>query len=98
MSSGRLQSTVFEAQDAVACRGKPRVVRGDERCQPVLTVHLAEERMECVRRVLVEVPRGLVGEEQRWFHHQGAGDRDQLLLAARQHPGAMLQSRLETDA
>ena len=44
----------------------------------------------------VQIARGLVRQDDRWFHHEGTGDRHPLLFATghldRTVPGALLQS------
>jgi hypothetical protein len=45
-------------------------------------MHLAKQIVQRVGGVLVEVPSGLVGEEQRRAHDQRPRDGDTLLLAA----------------
>jgi hypothetical protein len=48
------------------------------RCEP------REEVDDLGSGLRVEVPRGLVGEDDPWIGHQRPGDRDPLLLAARE--------------
>ncbi len=52
--------------------------------RPAVGVQLAEHRHHLLRRGRVEVARRLVGEHQRRVRHDRPGERDALLLAARQ--------------
>ena len=53
--------------------------------------------MQRVGSLLVEVAGRLVREENRRPHHQRARHRDALLLAARQHAGAVIQALAKAD-
>ena len=63
----------------------------DERL-PEAAVERREERQDGARRLLVEVPRRLVGEDQTRPRDESARDRHALLLAARQRPRGMLRA------
>jgi len=62
--------------------GERQVVRDDDDRRARLAVQLVEERDDLLARGAVEVPGGLVGEEDARAVHEGARDRDALLLAA----------------
>ena len=66
--------------------------------RPLLAVHLAQEIVQRLGGVLVEIAGRLVGEEQRRAHHQRPRDRDALLFAARQHARPVLQPPGQPDA
>ena len=89
---------MLQPEDPVARRGESRVVRGDDRRQAVLGVHLAQQRMQRVGGRLVEIAGRLVGQQQRRLHHQRPRHGHALLLAARQHPRPVLEPLAEADA
>ncbi len=96
--AGILESTVVKPQYAVARSREPRIVGGDDRRQMITLVHLAQEPVQRIGRQLVEIAGRLVGQEHARPHDQRPGNRHALLLAARQHPGAMRQPLAEPDA
>ena len=57
-----------------------------------------QQVVQVLGRVLVEIAGRLVGQEERRPHHERAGDRDALLLAARQHARPVLEALGEADA
>jgi hypothetical protein len=57
------EPSAFEAERAVAHRGQPGIVRGDNRGQALLAVHLAQQVVERVGGVLVQVAGRLVREQ-----------------------------------
>jgi hypothetical protein len=74
---------VAHADDVVAAPGDDRVVGGDDQGGAVLCVEGQQQVDDLGAGGRVEVPGGLVGQQQAGLHDQGAGDRDALLLAAR---------------
>src|SRR6267378_3352474 len=60
--------------------GDPRLVRDDQQRHP-FPVELPEQVDHSFAGARVEVPGGLVGQEQRWPRHQRPGDGDALPLA-----------------
>src|SRR5687768_8917527 len=62
-----------------------------------LFMHLADEGHDLVRRLRVEVPRRLVGQDERRPIDEGAGDRRPLLLAAGQLVRARVHAMRELD-
>ena len=60
-------------------------------------MHLAQQRVQRVGGLLVEVAGRLVGQQQRRPHDQRPRHRDPLLLAARQHARPVRQPLAETD-
>src|SRR5439155_1041869 len=68
----------------------------DDRLAPV--VQVAEHLHQLRAGGRVEVPGGLVGEQDRGLVHEGAGDRDALALAARQLVGPVVHSVAQPDA
>ena len=61
-------------------------------------MHLPQERVQRVGRLLVEVSSRLVGQQDRRAHDEGARHGDTLLLAARQHPRFVREPLFEADA
>ncbi len=57
----------------------------------MLAVHLLQQFVQRLGGVLVQIARRLVGQQERRPHDERAGNGDALLLAARQHPGPVLQ-------
>src|SRR5487761_436585 len=57
---------------------------------------VARQRQNLVRRRLIEISGGLVGEKQPRLYRQGAADRQPLLLAAGQLFGIALQQAAES--
>ena len=75
---------LVQPHDAVHLGREPLVVGRDQR-RAALAAHQVEELGEDgVGGMLVEVAGGLVGEDQRRLVGERAGDRDALLLAARE--------------
>ena len=93
-----MEDAVLEAEDPVAERRQTGVVGGDDRGQAGVAVHLAQELVQRLGRVLVQVAGRLVGDQQRRRHRQGARHRHALLLATRQHAGHVREPVGETDA
>src|SRR4051812_19419671 len=58
---------------------------------------MAQKGEDVFAGVRVEVAGGLVGEEHRRLRDQGAGDRDALLLPARELRGAVLAAAVDPD-
>ena len=61
-------------------------------------MHLAEQTVQRLGRVFVEVARRFVREEQGRAHDEGAGHGDTLLLAAGQHAWPVRHPLTETHA
>jgi hypothetical protein len=88
---------VEQEDDAVRRRRRPAVV-GHHHDRLAVLVHRAPQQLQHLlggRRV--EVPGGLVGEQDRRARDQAAGERDALLLAARELRGAVTDSVGEPD-
>ena len=74
----------LQSQDAVHPRRQPLVVRGDQSRRSFLP-HQPQELIEHdLRGCLIEIAGGFVGQDQGRPVGERAGDRDALLLAARQ--------------
>ena len=56
-------------------------------------VHVAQQALQRLGGLLVEIAGRLVGQQNGWPHDQGARHRHPLLLAARQHAGPVRQPR-----
>jgi len=62
-----------------------QIVGRNHRTEVPLPVHLPQKRVQSFGRLLVQVARGLIRQQNRGFGYQRPGDRDPLLLASRQH-------------
>ena len=60
-------------------------------------LELVEDLVDLVAGLAVELAGRLVGEDDHRVLDQGPGDRDPLLLAARELPGAMVQAIAQAD-
>src|SRR5262245_14220602 len=70
---------------------------GDEDDGVAVLVELLEQPHDLLARGRVEVPRGLVGQQDRGAHDQGAGDGHALALAAGQLVRLVRDPRPEVD-
>ena len=68
------------------------------RRQPELGVHLPQQRVQRVGRVLVEVSSRLIGQQQRRLHDERPRHRHPLLLTTRQHARPMVEPLAEPHA
>ena len=89
---------VAEEQHAVGDRGGARVMRDDHDRLPELGGRLAQQVEDLGARLRVEVAGRLVGEDDGGLVDQRAGDRDALLLAARELRGLVAAAVAEPDA
>ena len=67
------------------------IVGGDHRTQVTLPVHLPQKRVQSFGRSLIQIAGWLVGQQDSGFGDQRSCHCDPLLLATRQHAGAMGQ-------
>jgi hypothetical protein len=66
-------------------RGGETHTMGDhQKTAPGSRHHVAGELKNFIRGGLIEIPGGLIGEQQKWFHRQCASDGHALLLTAGQ--------------
>ena len=73
-------------------------IMGDQQQgRPVPGVLLEQAIDDELTGIAVEIPGGLVSEQQLWSGDEGAGDRHALLLAARQLARVMRQAMTEAD-
>src|SRR5205814_4852721 len=84
----------MEIDLAVECDGQPRTMGHHQEAAASSSDEVARERQNVVRRRLVEIAGGLVGEQQQRLYRQRAADCDPLLLAA----GQLLRVALEQAA
>ena len=75
-------ASVFDANDAIGERQYTRIVRHDQHPARRILGDLRQHRHDGLTVFAVERGRRLVGEDRRWISHDGARDRDALLLAA----------------
>src|SRR5438105_1500734 len=75
-------SAGLDGCDSLRAAGDGAVVSDYHHGQPAVFPQTLEQPEDLVARVLIEVARGLVGEQHSWFLDQRAGDCGALLLAA----------------
>src|SRR3977135_4124442 len=73
--------SVSHAEDPVGPRAHDRIVRDEDEGLPLLAIQPAQEVPDQARRFRVEVAGRFIGPYDRGIVHQGAGDRDPLLLS-----------------
>ena len=81
----------MQPHHAVHLRGEALIVGRDQGRAALAADQVQEFGEDGVRGILVEIAGRLVGEDQRRLVSQRAGDRDALLLAARQFRRAMIE-------
>src|SRR4051794_21063370 len=91
------QPSAFEGDHALAHLVHHLAVVRDHEDRRAGAVDAIEELHDPYRRVGIEVPGGLVADEQRRMVHDGARDGHALLLAARQLVGRAVHLVRETD-
>ena len=87
----------MQPHDPVHARGEAFVVGGDERGRAFAADQRDELGEDLVGGGLVEVAGGFVGEHKRRPIGERAGDRDALLLAARELGRAVVEPLPETE-
>ena len=88
---------VVQVDDAVAAVGDGGVV-GDHHDRPARRHQLVEQLQDRLARLAVEVPGGLVGQQDERVVDQRPGDAHALLLPAGQLHGAVVErGRLRPD-
>src|SRR5690242_19813020 len=87
---------VAHMHDAVRGLREILVVRHDDDCRAVM-IQTLEERDDLGARLRVELPRRLVGEQERGMVGESARDGDALLLAARQLGWSMAHPSSESN-
>ena len=73
---------VLDLEDVVIRADEAAVMGDDDQGATPLLLLLAQEGKDLVTPFVIEVARGLIGEEHGRVLDQGAGDRHALLLAA----------------
>jgi hypothetical protein len=86
-----------EVDDLVGEWQEPMVVRGDDD-DALARRESTDEAQHLLHLDVVEMGGGLVGEHERRIQREGAGDRDALLLSAREIAGPVTQAVAEPDA
>ena len=76
------QPAFVERELPRATGGVARVVRDEDECGARLRAEAQQEINDRFSRVLVEIPRRLIGKDKARLIHQRPGDRDPLALAA----------------
>ena len=90
-------AAVAQEDHAIGDRGGGRVVRDHQDRAALGAVELAQDAQDLAAAARVEVAGRLVGEHQLGLQQQRAGDRDALLLAARQLAGRVRRAVAEPD-
>ena len=78
-----VQLAVMQSQHPVAAGSKVQVVRHQHQRCPQFPVEAEQQFAHCCCGLVVQVAGRLVGQQQAWAVHQGAGNGHALLLAAR---------------
>src|SRR5947199_311789 len=73
------------------------IMSDDDDGQPILFVQALQHLQNVLGRARIEVAGGLIREEQLRAVDQGTGDRDTLLLAARQGGGFVVHAFSQAD-
>ena len=92
-----MDKSVADADDAVGMGGDRRVVRDQDDRQAILAVEVAEEVEDLLAGLGVEVAGGFIGDQERAPVDQRPGDRDPLLLPAREPGGLVVEAVAEAD-
>ena len=79
-----MDPAVVQCQDSRADRGGGGIVGHQHHSSPGAPPHLAQAIEDPAAGRAIEIPRRLVGEQQRRVGHESARDRDPLHLAARE--------------
>src|ERR1700687_2602338 len=87
----------MEVYLAIERGGEARAVGHHQEAAAGSLNQIAREREKVIRRRLVEIAGGLVGEKKQRFCRQRAADRDPLLLAAGQLLGITMQQIAEPE-
>src|SRR5258708_17665820 len=82
---------------AIECGGEARAVGHHQEAAAGSRDQIAREREKVIRRRLVEIAGGLVGEQKQWFCRQRTADRDPLLLATGELFGIAMQQIAEPE-
>jgi hypothetical protein len=82
----------------IAARGQRRIVRHQDQGRAGLAVELEHQRHHRLAGREVEAAGRFVGQQQRRPNHEGARQRDALLLASRQHARIVAQPLAQADA
>src|SRR5882724_8685671 len=88
---------VEDVQHSVSVLGDVGLVSHQNNCI-ALMVKLIEKAHDFLRSLRVEVPRRLVGQQNRWIIHKRPRDRYALALAARQFVRLVIHSVAKIDA
>src|SRR5712691_99986 len=89
---------VEETDDALRLLSLARIVGHHDDRAALAAVEILQDRHDLVPHLAVEVPRGLVREEDPRSSDDGPGDRDALLLASRELRGEVVDARGKTHA
>src|ERR1019366_9467002 len=94
---GVLDAAGAQFDDAVAFAGKREIMRDEDQGRAAIALQGEHEPDNGLTVRLVEVSRGLVGDEDRRIWRERAGERHALLLAARQLRRVMREPMVQPD-
>src|SRR5262245_39778083 len=77
------EHAVANGDQPIGGRGDPRIMRDDDQCVPARMKTL-EEAQHVEGCCAVEIPGGLISEDDEWLVAERTGDRDPLALATRE--------------
>ena len=89
--------TALQAQDALAATGEGQIMRSDEGGELMLAVELRNERKNRFRRLTVQIPSRLIGEQQPGPGDECTSERDSLLFTTRKLARAVMRPLLESN-
>ena len=92
-----MSGAVLDLEDEVVGRDEPAVVGDDDQGRLPAALEAAEDPVDLVAGLRVELAGRLVGQDEDRVLDQGPGDRHPLLLAARQLVGAMVEPVAQAD-
>ena len=93
----RLELSVLKLQHAICAPRQNRVVRRQDRGQPVLLMQPLHQLKNGHCISLVQVSGGFIGQQKGRLLHQSAGDCHALLLSPGQLPRTLVNSRFQAN-
>ena len=94
------------AHDAPGCQfdttlatgGKAFIMRDEHQCRAAFTIEFEHLRHDFLPRDRIEITGGLISKNHFRLHHEGARNRDTLLLSARELPRIVANAIFQADA
>src|SRR5579859_7023320 len=90
------QDAFLEVLPGMCATGGARIVRNHDNGLAEIPIQSLHQVEDFVGTLGIQITRGLVGDEDLWIGHNGAGDGHALLLASGQLPGIVLSSVRQT--